>query len=209
LASKLLLIDDDLAEGVVLDDGLLKKISEAKEISARHAYGRRKFNFRSLALPIMAGNNYPRTRDVSHGFVRRAMILPFDRVFGAGEANPKLFPAIWESELPGVLNRSLEGLKRLRKRDEFKLPTDCERAQTEFFSHANPLMGFIEDRCDANPEARTRLDQLRAAMKVWAQNQGVRGAPADKRLKRNLEGLGYEVKMIKGFNTVYGLRLKP
>ena len=64
LAGKLLFIDDDLAENVILDDGLLKKISEEKTISARHAYGRRKFNFRCLALPIMAGNNYPLTRHV-------------------------------------------------------------------------------------------------------------------------------------------------
>jgi len=210
LAGKLLLIDDDLAEGVVLDDGLLKKISEAKDISARHAYGRRKFNFRSLALPIMAGNSYPRTRDVSYGLVRRAMVIPFEWVFDEDEADPKLFPAIWYSELPGVLNRSLEGLKRLRERGDFKLPTDCERAKVEFLCHANPLIGFIDDRCIADPETRTRVSEVRQAMKVWARDQGVmRGVPANNTLKRKLVGLGYEVKLVKGYNTVYGMGLKP
>ncbi len=41
LSGKLLFIDDDLAEDVTLADGLLKKISESKEITARHVYGRR------------------------------------------------------------------------------------------------------------------------------------------------------------------------
>lgn len=209
LSGKLLFIDDDLAEDARLADGLLKKISEAKEISARHAYGKRKFNFRCLALPIMAGNTFPLTRDCSWGMVRRAHIVPFDRVFGPEEANPNLFPEIWEKELPGILNRSLEGLRRLRKRGGFKMPEDCEMALKEFMAHANPLIAFIEDRCIDDPEGRTFLSDFRVSMKSWALDQGVRGVPADNRLKRKLEGLGYEVKIVKGYNKVYGLRLKP
>ena len=209
LPGKLLFIDDDLAEDVELPDGLLKKISEAKELSARHPYGRRKFHFRCLALPILAGNSYPMTRDVSPGMERRAHIIPFKRIFTPEVADPNRFPTIWADELPGVLNRAIEGLKRLRQRGDFKLPSDCERARREFFCHANSLAGFIDDRCVADPEGRTRLAEFREAMKVWARDQGIRRVPADKRLKRKLEGLGWEVKMVNGYNKVYGLRLKP
>ena len=185
--------DDDLAEDAVLADGLLKKISEAKMIFARHAYGRRKFNFRCLALPIMAGNSFPLTHDVSHGLVRRAMLIPFDRVFGRDEADPKLFPTIWESEMAGILNRSLEGLRRLRERGNFELPSYCERAKTEFLCHAKPLMGFIDDRCVADPKARIPLADFRSVLARWARVQGYKGVPADNSLKRKLEGLGYEL----------------
>ena len=146
LPGKLLLIDDDLSASVTLADGLLKKISESKMISARHAYGRRNFNFRCLALPVMAGNTYPLTNDVSHGLVRRAQVIPFDRIFTPQEADPGLFPAIWESELPGVLNRALDGLRRLRQRGGFKSPKDCEKAKAEFMAHANPLIAFIDEK---------------------------------------------------------------
>ena len=145
LSGKLLFIDDDLAEGVKLADGLLKKISEGKEINARHAYGRRKFKFRCLALPVMAGNTYPLTNDSSWGMVRRAHIIYFDHIFTPEEANPNLFPGIWEKELPGILNRSLQGLRRLRKRGGFKMPEDCKRAMKEFMARANPLIAFIEE----------------------------------------------------------------
>jgi len=67
LQGKLLFIDDDIGADTHLDDGLLKAISEAKEMSARHAYGERHFKFRCLALPVMAGNHYPTTSDNSHG----------------------------------------------------------------------------------------------------------------------------------------------
>lgn len=209
LSGKLLFIDDDLAEDAKLADGLLKKISEAKEINARHAYGRRKFKFRCLALPIMAGNTYPLTTDSSWGMIRRAQIIPFDRIFTPEEADPNLFPEIWKKELPGILNRSLEGLQRIRKRGGLKIPVDCEIALKEFLAHANPLIAFIEERCGDNPEGRTPLSDFREALKIWAKEQGVRAVPADKRLKRKLEGLNYEVKMVKGYNKIYGLLLKP
>ena len=146
----------------------------------------------------MAGNTFPLTKDCSWGMVRRAHIIPFDRIFSPEEANPNLFPGIWEKELPGILNRSLKGLRRLRKRGGFKMPEDCEMALKEFMAHANPLIAFIEDRCIDDPEGRTLLSDFRVSMKLWAQDQGVRGVPTDKRLKRKLEGLGFEVKMVKG-----------
>jgi putative DNA primase/helicase len=91
LQGKLLFIDDDMGVDTHLDDGLLKAISEAKEMSARHAYGERHFKFRCLALPVMAGNHYPTTSDNSHGLRRRAMVIPYDRQFGPGEADKDLF----------------------------------------------------------------------------------------------------------------------
>ena len=39
LQGKLLFIDDDMSADTHLDDGLLKAVSEAKEMSARYAYG--------------------------------------------------------------------------------------------------------------------------------------------------------------------------
>jgi len=209
LQGKLLLVDDDLGADTHLDDGLLKAISEAKEMSARHAYGERNFRFCCLALPLMACNTFPTTSDNSPGLRRRAMVIPFDRQFGPSEADKELFPKIWQSELPGVLSRALEGLARLRKRGDFKLPVDCVRAAQEFMAHANPLLAFIEDETIADPNGHVLLRDFREAMTQWATGQGMKKPVPNKRLKRQLEGLGYEVKMVEGYNRVYGLALKP
>ena len=109
---------------MILADGLLKKISEAKEISARNPYGREKFKFRCLALPVMAGNTYPMTKDCSGGMIRRVQIIPFGKKFGSDEADPTLFLTIWENELLGILNRSFQGLQWLRKRGGFEVPEE-------------------------------------------------------------------------------------
>jgi P4 family phage/plasmid primase-like protien len=208
LVGKLLFIDDDIGAGTHLDDGLLKAISEAKDMSARHAYGARHFKFRCLALPIMAGNHYPTTADNSRGLRRRAMVIPFDRQFGPDDDDKELFTKIWAKEMPGVLNRALEGLARLRKRGEFAPPEDCIRAAREFMAHANPLVAFLEDEVVANPGGHVLLHDFRAAMTKWATEQGMKKPVPNKTLKRELEGLRYEVKMVAGYHRVYGVQLK-
>ena len=50
---------------------------------------------------------------------------------------------IWDTEMPGVLNRALEGLAQLRQRAVFLPPPDCERAAREFLAHANSLNAFL------------------------------------------------------------------
>jgi putative DNA primase/helicase len=207
LAGKLLFIDDDMASDTRLDDGLLKKISEAKEMSARHAYGERKFKFRCLALPIMVGNSYPTTTDTSHGLRRRAMVIPFDKRF-EGDADQHLFSKIWSTEMSGILNRTLQGLKRLRQRGGFKLPVDCEKAFQDFMVHANPFIAFVEEECQRASDARVYLRDFRAALKVWAVQEGVKGPLPGHGLKRQLEGLGFKVAMHDGKNRVSGLELR-
>lgn len=119
-----------------------------------------------------------------------------------------LFPKIWNVGLPGILNQALEGLARLRKRGDFKLPIDCERAAQEFMAHSIPLVECIEDQCKPDPEGHIRLDKLWPVLVVWAADQGVKKLTPRKRLKSQLESLGYKVTMVNGYNRANGLRLK-
>ena len=152
----------------------------------------------------MAGNHYPTTSDNSHGLRRRAMVVPFDRQFGPGEADKELFPKIWDTELPGVLNRALEGLARLRQRRDFNPPADCVDAAQEFMAHANPLIAFIEDETLADPNGHALLHDFRDAMTQWATGQGVKKPVPFKTLKRQLEGLRYDVTKVNGYPRVNG-----
>jgi phage/plasmid-associated DNA primase len=186
---------------------LLKTISEAKDLTTRHAYGRHSFKFRCLALPVMAGNHYPSTADSSHGLRRRAMVIPFDRKFDK-EADKDLFPKIWNTELSGILNRALEGLARLRQRGDFELPVACEHAAQDFMAHANPLVAFIEKRCGLDPAGYIFLSEFRKVMAAWAVGQGIKKPTPFKTLRRQLVGLGYDITEVGGYPRVNGLKLK-
>jgi hypothetical protein len=99
-------------------------------------------------------------------------------------------------------------LARLRKHGGFSLPTDCVRAAQEFMAHANPLVAFCEDETVADPTGHVLLADFREVMAKWATGQGMKKPVPNKTLKRDLEGLGFEVKMLSGYNRVCGLKLK-
>ena len=122
LFGKFLFVDDDVRAGARLPDGVLKTISEAKQVTGELKFGP-VFNFTVRAIPVLLCNNIPSLADLSHGMLRRLMVIPFDRIFTDIDKDPELFDRIVANELPGVLNRALEGYRRLLVRGSFKLPT--------------------------------------------------------------------------------------
>jgi putative DNA primase/helicase len=152
LCGKLLFVDDDVRAGARLPDGILKTISEAKEVTGELKFGPA-FNFTVRAVPVLLCNNIPPLADLSHGMRRRLMVIPFDRIFTEMDKDPELFDRILASELPGVLNRALEGYRRLVVRGSFKLPVAVKKATARWLQRANPLPAFIEACCVKQPEA--------------------------------------------------------
>lgn len=212
ILGKLAMIDDDIKVGTVLPDGLLKKISETKLISARNPYGKQTFTFRNTALPVLVGNHYPRCDDLSEGMSRRAMIVPFNRQFKAHEQDNSKFEKIWEHEMSGVLNLAIQGLQRLLAREQFDPPAECEQARKDFLANSNPLYCFLIERLEKDTESRITFPDLRATYETWAKEQNVtKLASLDRTLKRQLEGLGYEIGNYKysGYPAIRGYRLKP
>jgi putative DNA primase/helicase len=210
LLGKLAIIDDDIKVGTVLPDGLIKKISETKFLSGRNPYGKQSFTFRNTALPVLVGNHYPRCDDLSDGMSRRAMIVPFNRQFAPTEQDNGKFEKIWAEEMPGVLNLAIQGLQRLLAREQFDPPAECEQARKEFLAHSNPLYCFLIERLEKDVESRTGFPELRATYAVWAKAQNITSLVGlDKTLKRQLQGLGYDIGIYNGYPTIRGYRLKP
>ena len=106
LFGKFLFVDDDVRARARLPDGILKTISEAKEVTGELKFGP-VFNFTVRAVPVLLCNNIPCLADLSHGMRRRLMVIPFDRTFTKMDKDPELFDRIVANELPGVLNRAL------------------------------------------------------------------------------------------------------
>lgn len=206
LAGKLILLDDDVDTDTLLPDGFLKKVSERKILTGQLKF-KDAFEFVATCLPVMLANNYPRCADLSWGQRRRAKIIPFDRIFTAADKDDRLFPAIWANELPGVLNRAIEGLRRLRQRGGFAEPADCRKAMNDWLAHANPLAGFIEEMCCPNLSASVPTSAFYARFREWAEEAGIRHVPARNTIKRNLENLGYRVAHGNSGSVVHGIEI--
>jgi putative DNA primase/helicase len=194
LFGRLLFIDDDVRTGARLPDGILKTISEAKEVTGEIKFGP-VFNFIVRAVPVLLCNNVPSLADLSHGMLRRLMVIPFDRTFTAADKDPDLFERIWAKELPGVLNRAIEGYRRVVARGStFKLPSAVKAATSRWLQYANPLPAFIEAGCLQDPEAECHLVDFYRAYSEWARAMGYAPIQNRQTVSLNLEHLGFAAK---------------
>src|SRR5262249_62040802 len=142
LLGKLLLVDDDVRAGIRLPDGELKKISEAKPITAEYKYGP-SFEFVVRSVPVLLCNNTASLADVSYGMARRLMVLPFDRTF-RDDADSTRFPTIWKTEMAGGVNRRHGGFPRRLDRGPVQVPHAVQRGKDERVKEGKPLTSLLE-----------------------------------------------------------------
>jgi len=156
LIGKLLVYDDDLSRNTVLPDGTLKKLSEDGELTA-NPKGVQGFKFTKICTVAMLSNGFPSTKDITRGFRRRAMVIPFNRQFHEHGAITDLAEQIVSKELGGVLNRALQGLQRLRKRSKFEEPKSCLFSKEQWLNEANPVALFISEKVEKTKDHSDRI----------------------------------------------------
>jgi len=157
LIGKLLVYDDDLSRNTVLPDGTLKKLSEDGELTA-NPKGVQGFKFTKICTVAMLSNGFPSTKDITRGFRRRAMVIPFNRGFHEHGAITDLAEQIVSKELGGVLNRALQGLQRLRKRSKFEEPKSCLFSKEQWLNEANPVALFISEKVEKTKDHSDRIN---------------------------------------------------
>lgn len=142
LQGKLMLLDDDLKAGTLLPDDWLKKLSEAKLMTANPKFGR-PYNFTARSIPVILTNAWPSTVDLSEGLRRRATIFESDHVLTEEEKDPKHYREIIGAELPGVLNRLVAGFRRfLARGQKFDVPAESLASTNEWQAQSNPTALF-------------------------------------------------------------------
>jgi putative DNA primase/helicase len=158
-------------------------------------------------VPVLLCNNIPSLADLSHGMLRRLMVIPFDRIFTDMHNDPELFDRIVANELPGVLNRVLDGYRRLLVRGTFKLPAAVKTATTRWLRHTNPLPAFIEACCVKQPEAECRLAGFYAAYAEWARQMGYTLTQNQQTVSLDLQHLGFAATTTSRGTIFVGLAL--
>src|SRR5262249_48111596 len=78
------------------------------------------------------------------------------------------------TELPGILNWSLIGLKRLLQRNYFEMPKSSLQALRQFEDLTSPVGAFIRDWCQVGPQHEVRVKHLFKVWKLWCEQQGHR-----------------------------------
>jgi hypothetical protein len=224
LIGKTMAIDDDMKTSTTIPDDFVKKISEAKRLSANRKY-KASFTFMNRCALLLLTNNYPRNVDVSHGFRRRMLSLVFPRRFYSqteiaamsegplkeyakhDQADAQLINKI-EAELPGVVNRLVIAYQRLIKHEGFRLPEDVKNSNKKVLNESNPLPMFIEKKCARGPKFRYRTSKFLSDLSLWLISENIDWMPQNRQVRTMMDQLGYDVVKNDGIDNYVGIQLR-
>lgn len=145
LYGRLANIVGDLSAKELYHSGRLKSLTGGDLLLAEKKF-QNPFNFVNHAKLIYSANELPRTFDGTYAFWRRVMLINFTEKFTEeGEIKDLWEELTTEDELSGILNRAIEGLKRLAKNHRFSKNNSTEEIEEFYIRTADPVAAFFMD----------------------------------------------------------------
>jgi hypothetical protein len=151
------------------------------------------------------GTNYPpQFKEATKAITNRMVVIECRREFiedeppvgAAKEARRLRFNGasemILKTELPGLLNWAIAGLRRVMERGYIETTADIRSTADTIRRDSNLAAGFIEDCVDFDPNRRVSVPDFCAALSVWwAENKGEnRYPPSNDSIGRAVVALG-------------------
>lgn len=128
---------------------------------------------------VFVVNALPDSMDVTNGFFRKLIIVPFNRTFKPNERNVNLLQELLK-ELPGILNWAIKGLKRLRENNyQFSQCRVIEECHRTYYAEQNPVREFFLEHVVLKEGTRTKRSDFYDKYLRWLNMQGI----DDKRTK--------------------------
>lgn len=147
---------------------------------------------------VLLTNELPRLADASGSLASRFILLQMTESF-YGKEDLGLTKALME-ELPGILNWSIEGWRRLQERGHFVNPSSSEVALQTLEDLGSPISAFIRDCCEVGPDKSVLSHILFSRWQSWAENQGMKWIGDQVTFGRNLHSTGLLGKDIRPRN---------
>ncbi len=157
-----------------LESDTFKQMVSSEPIEARLPYGQ-PFILTNYAKLIFNCNLLPTDVEHSHAFFRRFLIVPFEVTIPDHEQDKELAKKIISSELSGVFNWILAGLRRLLEQGRL---TNCEAANdqlTAYKSQSDTVRLFMDENQYApHSEYFTPLKDLYRDYRAYCIESGYR-----------------------------------
>jgi putative DNA primase/helicase len=144
-------------------------------------------------------NELPRLADASGALASRFLILLLTNSF-YGKEDRGLTDRIIR-ELPGILNWSLEGWDRLKKRGYFVQPASSAAAQQDFEDLGSPIGAFLRDWCIIGPSDKCRPEDLHHRWMDWCRDQNITQVGTVQTFGRDLRSVVSGLKVVNPRNT--------
>lgn len=204
LEAMLVNIVTEIAQGEVIADAELKGITSGEPTTVEHKYGA-PFVMTPYSTCWFGSNHMPRTKDFSDALFRRAVIIPFNRIFQKTEQNPNLKEEL-KAELPGILNLALNAYAAALI-NGFTEPQSCITAKQEWRLEVDQVAQFVSEKCEYAPKEETTFKDLFGAYTSWAVEEGVRMHMGKKGFSERLSRLGYGKRQTSSTRYITGIKL--
>ncbi|MDX9788030.1 MAG: phage/plasmid primase, P4 family [Desulfobacterales bacterium] len=197
----------EIAQGAEIPDAQLKAIVSGELTTAEHKH-KNPFDFRPYVTCWFGTNHMPHTRDFSDALFRRAIIIPFNRIFQEEEQDKQLDKKLAD-EAPGILSLALEGLTTLFERGSFIETQECLAAKKAWRYECDQAAQFVDECCLLGPGLSVLSADLYVAYQKWATDSGVRRTLGRNSFSSRVIRLGAEAgKGTAGARMLYGVGLK-
>ena len=179
LVGKLLLLDEDFKAGGLLPDGFLRRISEAKHMTANPKHASQ-FEFVCRALPFVIANAWPATRDHAGGLERRALCWEMPAIPPAKRSEDAKLALLSDAGRRGALRRWTEGYSRLRLRGGWDIPAPCVEARDKWLKSSDSTAFWADEEVERQPRAFTARAEMYARYTAWHRSAYPGGRPVGK-----------------------------
>lgn len=183
---------------------VFKSLASGEPVDARSPY-KEPFIANNYAKLIFNANNLPQDSEQTEGYFRRFLIIPFYVTIPKENQDKELSKKIIESELPGVFNWILDGLKRVLSQKGFSDSDKINKIENKFRSESDSVQMFLEDGRYSISEVDTLpLKSIYMRYKFFCNDDGYKPV-GNKNFKKRMEKLKYKFKKesfgIKAFIT--------
>jgi len=121
---------------------------------------------------MIATNDLPRFNDKSQAVWRRILLVPFDKVIPPEQQVETLADEL-KTELPGILNWALAGLRKLNQAGRFTVPASGEAMLEAYRQDANPARAFLLEGFEAtNNGEYIPCEDVYRQYRGWCDNKG-------------------------------------
>lgn len=183
------------------DEGALKAYASGEPLMAKPLY-RQPYLTQNYPRSIIAMNSLPATSDISDGFFRRFLIIPFNKQIPEEKVDISLDSKL-RSEYVGIMYWILEGSSRLCKQGRFTDSPLLKQAQEDFRKDADPVALYLDEK-EIIPTDSMRI-KVAAAYRVfteWCSENGYRQM-TQKTFSNRLRAMKIKVKKKSGDMYAY------
>lgn len=164
-------VDIETKERIHFNEQRIKAVTGGEPVKARFL-NKEFFEYVPQFKLWIASNHRPTISGTDKGIWRRIRLVPFDAVIPEHKKIKDLDKLIVREELPGILNKALQGCLAWQKAGKLISP-EVVRLTTEEYQKDMDILGqFIEECCELGADYLVMKDDLYQAYRVWAAGAG-------------------------------------